>query len=187
MYLSHLYYWLRAESSVYVHYIFTFRLINILRSSEIRRERGSKITDPLDLYWFFTGMVMLRICALNFSLTIISFGLLFFLLDYCFFLLDCFFFWIIFLGFFGLLFFLLDYCFFFRIIVFLLDYGFFYYCFFFRIIVFIIVILTFHNSRITKIEYISSIMAHNTNILRKKNVITMLSVLSNSVIMISKS
>ena len=58
------------------------------------------------------------------------------------------------------------------IIIFLLDY-----CF----------LKTSQNSRITKIEYISSIMAYNTNILRKKNVITMLSVLPNCVIIIAKS
>jgi len=46
---------------------------------------------------------------------------------------------------------------------------------------------TFHNSRITKIGHFSSIIARNVNIFRNKIVITMLSVLPNSVIIISKS
>jgi hypothetical protein len=46
---------------------------------------------------------------------------------------------------------------------------------------------TFHNSRITKIGHFLSIMARNVNIFRKKIVITMLSVLPNSVIILSKS
>jgi hypothetical protein len=50
-----------------MHYTYTFDLTYILWWSQIRTDWGTKIASSLDLYWLLTGMVMLRICTINFN------------------------------------------------------------------------------------------------------------------------